>query len=246
MERNRKKHMGDQLVRNAGFAILLCLFVITASVRISAEEVQSTETQLSEQAESGITKISARIISITGNQMTYLKLADLSDAGDEEETQAFREINEDSKEGTGERPGEVFEESTEESAGGIVRQNRRQKTDQTGDENSDGTGDGNTGETTGRGARRNREQADGQARRQNTDEDMMPDFGSRQGDGGFSRNTEAQEKVVYIPVSAPVYTDTGKEMTFTVLQAGDIITIQTELSENGEEIITGIWLTATE
>ena len=55
-----------------------------------------------------------------------------------------------------------------------------------------------------------------------------------------------QTQTVYIPVSAPVFTDTGKQKTFSILQAGDTITIESEPGSTGEEVITAIYLTDTQ
>ncbi|MCD7820382.1 MAG: hypothetical protein LUH07_15255 [Lachnospiraceae bacterium] len=56
-----------------------------------------------------------------------------------------------------------------------------------------------------------------------------------------------QETVtVYLPVGVVVYTDTGKEKTFSILEAGDELEVLFETDADGNEVITKMWLTGTE
>ena len=56
---------------------------------------------------------------------------------------------------------------------------------------------------------------------------------------------ESEEaKTVYLPVAAPVHTDTDETMTFSILEEGDELEVLLE-EKDGEEIITEIWLLNT-
>ena len=74
--------------------------------------------------------------------------------------------------------------------------------------------------------------------------------GSRQIEGrefpGSGMRNQSQETVtVYLPVGAIVHTDTAKEMTFSILEAGDELEVLFETDEDGNEVITEIWMTGT-
>ena len=56
-------------------------------------------------------------------------------------------------------------------------------------------------------------------------------------------NTET--KTVYLPVSVVVHTDSGEEMTFSILEAGDELEVLMETTEE-EEMIVEIWMRNTE
>ncbi|MCC8067401.1 MAG: hypothetical protein LIO94_09935, partial [Clostridiales bacterium] len=51
---------------------------------------------------------------------------------------------------------------------------------------------------------------------------------------------------VYLQVGVVVHTDTGKEKTFSILEAGDELEVLFETDEAGNEVITEMWLTGTE
>jgi hypothetical protein len=50
---------------------------------------------------------------------------------------------------------------------------------------------------------------------------------------------------VYLPVNIVVHADQGKNMTFSILEAGDELEALFETGEDGTEIITELWLTGT-
>ncbi len=55
-----------------------------------------------------------------------------------------------------------------------------------------------------------------------------------------SDREESWTETLYIPVSAPVWSTSGTQVSYTILQAGDTLEITFETDENGSEIITGI------
>ncbi len=63
--------------------------------------------------------------------------------------------------------------------------------------------------------------------------------GSKEGNSGPNDEADLTE-TVYIPVSAPVLSTTGEQVSYTILQAGDSLEITFETDENGNEIITQI------
>lgn len=58
---------------------------------------------------------------------------------------------------------------------------------------------------------------------------------------GAGADTEGVN-TIYLPVRITVHTDTGKETTFSILEAGDLLEALFETDENGEEVITEIWM----
>lgn len=56
--------------------------------------------------------------------------------------------------------------------------------------------------------------------------------------------TPGQTQTVYLPVAVAVHTDTGEEMTFSILEAGDELEVLFE-EVDGEEVIAEIWMTDT-
>ncbi|MCD8022592.1 MAG: MSCRAMM family adhesin SdrC, partial [Lachnospiraceae bacterium] len=57
---------------------------------------------------------------------------------------------------------------------------------------------------------------------------------------------EDESVTVYLPVGVIVYTTTGKEKTFTILQAGDELEVLFETDTDGNEVITKMWLKDTQ
>lgn len=299
-------------MKKAGI-ILLAAAVLAAGVtayRLTGGLQPAVETLAAEP--DGRSRISARILSITGNQMTYRKLADLSEteaesssAGpDGSEGSGEAEIvSEPEAKGSGAGPeGSAGSSDTEtvselevksgdagqdgsmgsgdaaEVSGGS--RNRGKNRPDSGDtgmparqegistgEGSTGTegeeaaerparpegisaGEGSTG-TEGGGAAEQPARPDGDFTGGKPGENSGRNPTSETGSSGTgeklrgSRGDFGQDReTIYIPVSVPVYSDTGKELTYTILQAGDTITIQTDRTEDGSEVITGIWLTA--
>ena len=84
-------------------------------------------------------------------------------------------------------------------------------------------------------------------------EGEMPDMNSPGDDGisGTDRHADGElpgmgqsvnTKTVYLPVGIVVHTDIGKQTTFSILEAGDRLEVLFETDEDGEEIITEIWM----
>jgi hypothetical protein len=67
----------------------------------------------------------------------------------------------------------------------------------------------------------------------------MPDMSQMENSGGIADMTHT----VYLPVGITVHTDTGKLTTFSILEAGDSLEVLFETDEDGEEMITEIWMT---
>lgn len=79
----------------------------------------------------------------------------------------------------------------------------------------------------------------------------MPDMRAMSGgdsEGGASgrmqggRGSQVEAKTVYLPVSVVVHTGTTSTATFSILEAGDELTVLYETNANGEEVITEIWM----
>ncbi len=63
---------------------------------------------------------------------------------------------------------------------------------------------------------------------------------------GQRKNGARQDTVtVYLPVAVVVHTDTGEEMTFSILESGDELEVLFEEYED-KEIITEIWMESAE
>lgn len=71
-------------------------------------------------------------------------------------------------------------------------------------------------------------------------EGEMPDR-SALAEGGFGGKSQIETKTVYLPVGIAVHTDKG-DKTFSILEAGDELEVLFEENEDGEEIITEIWM----
>ncbi|MCD8337264.1 MAG: hypothetical protein LUD18_08315 [Lachnospiraceae bacterium] len=68
------------------------------------------------------------------------------------------------------------------------------------------------------------------------------------GDMDFSDlagETEDNSVTVYLQVGVVVYTTTGKEKTFSILQAGDELEVLFETDADGNEVITKMWIVST-
>lgn len=57
--------------------------------------------------------------------------------------------------------------------------------------------------------------------------------------------TEDNSVTVYLQVGVVVYTTTGKEKTFSILQAGDEVKVLFETDADGNEVITKMWIVST-
>ena len=75
-------------------------------------------------------------------------------------------------------------------------------------------------------------------RGQRSDSTDSEDFGENSGSGHGRQNMNIQ--TTYLPVGVVVYTDTGKESTFSILEAGDSLEVVFTEKEDGTEIITEI------
>ncbi len=61
--------------------------------------------------------------------------------------------------------------------------------------------------------------------------------------GGFSGGSnQGNVKTVYLQVAVPVHVGDTEVRTFTILQAGDTCEVNLLTDEDGEEVITEIWL----
>lgn len=172
-----------------------------------------TETELKE----GQRTAQIRVISITGNELTYMEI----------ETPAEEEI-------MTETSGDAIPEEEE-----VSRQPE-----------SAGSLDGMEADSErGRPETGQREDAsmtdtDRNGRGQMPDVTRQEVFGgadAAQFGNGAGADTEGVN-TIYLPVRITVHTDTGKETTFSILEAGDLLEARFETDENGEEVITEIWM----
>lgn len=56
------------------------------------------------------------------------------------------------------------------------------------------------------------------------------------------REEDQEEQTVYLPVGVSVHTPSGKETTFMILEEGDELEALFQENEDGEEVITEIWM----
>lgn len=56
------------------------------------------------------------------------------------------------------------------------------------------------------------------------------------------REEDQEEQTVYLPVGVIVHTPSGKETTFMILEEGDELEALFQENEDGEEVITEIWM----
>lgn len=202
-------------------SVLLAAAVAASSGSLTAGAESSTE---GIQLEEGQRIASIRVLSITGNELTYYELEQETDS--EEETAPESETDSE-EEAAPESETDLAEEVNAKSDAGIkIAPETEADTEQAGAPEFN--------------------MPMGEA----PDMEQMESFGgrasARSGNTGVNiremTGMSAESVTVYLPVSVKVHTDTGDERTFSILEAGDELTVLIAETESGEEMITEIWM----
>ena len=196
-----------------------------------------TDTQTVETKTGGPARTVIRVMSIVGNELTYT----LS------ETDSLPERNTDG------RPVEGFSGQEDSSSGeGETTDTTAPERRETGRSKEDGTGTGSRLGRTGTAGDAENEPSGGtrvMGPGGKAGEESRPeraDSSERTMPGGVEKAERSRQGVTaYLPVAVPVHTDTGKVMTFSILQAGDELEVTME-ELDGEQIITEIWMVGAE
>lgn len=173
-----------------------------------------------EELKEGQRKAVIMVVSITGNELTYYEVEDTEEGkaekrGTEESETEENETKERGTEESGTEEGELQGTESEQVSGSGENQKEAKN-----------PSDGNA-EKPERG-----EMPEGFAPGRMENGEMPESFAS------------GQTQTVYLPVAAAVHTDTGEEMTFSILEAGDELEVLFE-EVDGEEVIAEIWMTDT-
>lgn len=228
----------------------------------AGETDQTEDAQLAE----GQRKATVKVVSITGNELTYYEVpeetedsnttASREQSESEEENPPLEQSEDSEKNGntdnnqaenaapdqpeSGEQPDNFDpEQMGNGEQPGNFDPSKMGNGEQSGDFNPDQMRNGEKPEGVDRGQMRG-------SRSGNSDSGQPEDGYSFQGRGSKSGRMNQETKTVYLPVSVVVHTDTDAEMTFSILKAGDELEVLFEENEDGEEMITEIWLMSTE
>lgn len=245
--------MKNRQQRISVFVLIMAMIMVSGCEK--AGLVKETETELKD----GQRKATVRVVSMTGNEMTYIELTEETEEESEEDAEQH------SMEGDSETGG------TEAEISGLKQAEAGGRTDKSeaGAEDIPDTGEMKTGDTfeetgmkagdvSGKGDMRTGGMPDiGMGNREMPDMSSgsgeMPDMdwaptggmtGTEQRDNSM-HNQIAEAVTVYLPVGITVHTDTGKEMTFSILESGDELEALFETDGDGNEVITEIWMTGT-
>ena len=271
----------------------LVLIVVTLCGCSKLQSKESTETELA----AGQRKAEIQVVSITGNELTYIEVEEeteteteqVTEAASEDETETD-EVGTDISESeaaaaqipTSEKGAETAEEN-DTAAGEVSQMSQSSQSGQGGRQRGQMPGEmggempqmnqgggrmpgGMNGEmlqNVASGQANPSEQADQSSENSQNGMQMpegmsmpegmeLPEGMEFSGDtamGGSFENPFAsavETTTVYLPVGIKVHTGNGKTSTFSILEAGDQLEVLFEENENGEEVITEIWLVGTE
>lgn len=192
----------------------LCSVLLAAAVAASGGSLTAGAESSTEgiQLEEGQRIASIRILSITGNELTYYELEQETDSEEETAPESETDLAEEAnvKSDAGSKKAPETEADTEQAGAPEFNMPMGEAPDM---EQMEGSG--------GRAS----------ARSGNTGVNIREMTGM-----------SAEPVTVYLPVSVKVHTDTGDERTFSILEAGDELTVLIAETESGEEMITEIWM----
>ena len=208
----------------------------------SQDKETADQTNASDQADTelaeGQRKVTVKVVSITGNELTYYEVpeeTEESETAADTETAESEEKDLPSEQSANSEKNENTETDQTENITPAPSETGEQPGNMDPSQMGNGEQPGNFDPSQMRGGRSG-----------NSDSGQSGDGKSFQGRGDKSGRMKQETKTVYLPVSVIVHTDMDKEMTFSILKAGDELEVLFEENEDGEEIITEIWLKSTE
>ena len=222
-----------------GGLLALCLMAEPTAVAMAKAESEVQETEIDEETEihPGERTATIVVVSITGNELTYYEVED------ETETEEASEETEQNETDLETENGSEKSEISEKSDKGAKSEEKNTQKDG-GMTPPDGMPQGDN----------NMAPPDGMPQE---DSGMTPPDGISQGDSDASgmpenmpsgdfqkggRSEQQNTKTVYLPVPVVVHTDTDEKRTFSILEAGDCLQVTIVTDEEGNEIITEIWM----
>ena len=245
--RIKKKTLGIGMV-----AIVVAACVVFVSLSLWGTQTQTVLTE-------NQSYVYAYVSSITGNEITYTEL---------EESVVTAYLEQQAAEETAQEAEEDVKTENESGDRNMEDAVQMQTDGEASGENSGGelpSGEGPSGETDGElssgeapsgelpsGEAPNGELPSGEAPSGEAPsgelsaedgrsvEDGMPSMGG--GSGGDSGMMSTESVTTLIPVGVTVHTQSDMETTFGRLASGDMIKMLVETTENGEEVITEIWM----
>lgn len=253
--------------KKAACLIMAAALTMSGSTAVMTENTAGTVVMAEEQSEAGEIlgaaedtelaagqrKATIKVVSITGNELTYYEIAQETEVDEAEENKT--------SEGNSEKNTIVEEKESVES--------ETEETELAGVEAAQANAESESGQ------RQNKERSDDFDPSQMGSGEMPQNFDTSQmGSGETSQNVDPSQleggemsqrfdpsqmeksgkagnrnietKTVYLSVAVVVHTNIGEEMTFSILEAGDELEVLLEEDEEGEEVITEIWMKSTE
>ena len=207
------------------YSVLLAAALAAGSSMAVRAESSTEELKLEE----GQRMASIRVVSITGNELTYYEIA----AENEPETETEGMPDEDTEGIPETETKSVPDEDTE----GIP------------ETETEGVPDADTEEVPDTGDVREKEAGRIQEAGTGSTPETEPasETSENAGAGGRGRmGMEAEAETVYLPVAVTVHTDTDEERTFSILEAGDELEVLIAEDESGADMIIEIWMTDPE
>ena len=207
------------------YSVLLAAALAAGSSMAVRAESSTEELKLEE----GQRMASIRVVSITGNELTYYEIA----AENEPETETEGMPDEDTEGIPETETKSVPDEDTE----GIP------------ETETEGVPDADTEEVPDTGDVREKEAGRIQETGTGSTPETEPasETSENAGAGGRGRmGMEAETETVYLPVAVTVHTDTDEERTFSILEAGDELEVLIAEDESGADMIIEIWMTDPE
>ena len=231
--------MKKKKIKWIGGLLALCLMAEPTAVAMAKAESEVQETEIDEETEihPGERTATIVVVSITGNELTYYEVED------ETETEEASEETEQNETDLETENGSEKSEISEKSDKGAKSEEKNTQKDG-GMTPPDGMPQGDN----------NMAPPDGMPQE---DSGMTPPDGISQGDSNASgmpenmpsgdfqkggRSEQQNTKTVYLPVPVVVHTDTDEKRTFSILEAGDCLQVTIVTDEEGNEIITEIWM----
>ena len=231
--------MKKKKIKWIGGLLALCLMAEPTAVAMAKAESEVQETEIDEETEihPGERTATIVVVSITGNELTYYEVED------ETETEEASEETEQNETDLETENGSEKSEISEKSDKGAKSEEKNTQKDG-GMTPPDGMPQGDN----------NMAPPDGMPQE---DSGMTPPDGISQGDSDASgmpenmpsgdfqkggRSEQQNTKTVYLPVPVVVHTDTDEKRTFSILEAGDRLQVTIVTDEEGNEIITEIWM----
>lgn len=193
----------------------------TDKVDSTAEkEKQESDTAGETEIQPGERTATIRVVSITGNELTYYEVEDETEmkVESEETEQSETDVDTESEESEISTDTDKKTEAVEKDA----------QTDDAEPEDTEGTSVQKDSSMTPPGGKQ----------QNGSDSENMPS-------GDFSKDGRSEQqdtKTVYLPVPVVVHTDTDEKRTFSILEAGDRLQVTIVTDEEGNETITEIWM----